>query len=421
MFKFIHAADVHLDSPLRGLSAYEDAPIDVIRSASRRAFEKLVRLALDEQVAFVLLAGDLFDGSWNDFQSAMFLAKQLGRLDKAGVRVFVVLGNHDAQNRMVKKIPFPKNLHLFGSRSAKTEVLDVDDTRVAIHGRSFALSRMTENLAVTYPTAKPGMLNIGLLHTSLDGREGHDTYAPCSVDDLLGRGYQYWALGHVHQQEFVRRDPWIVFPGCLQGRHVRETGAKGCVLVSAEGDQITAVEPVELDVLRWVSCDVSVEGASTHEQVFERVSAALADVVAEAQDRPVAARVHIHGNTPVAATIIDPAFEMDKNVRLQAAGVDPDGLWIEKVEVDVSPAWSLDSVLEGDEPQDELLRRILDVPEQPEAIEGLDDVQRELLKKLNKEMGELDWGQDYDEHLRSLIRDAKLLLIERLLDSGAGS
>ncbi|MDD3473225.1 MAG: DNA repair exonuclease [Syntrophaceae bacterium] len=210
MFKFIHAADIHLDSPLRGLSRYESAPVESIRNACRRAFENLVEFAIAEKVAFVLLAGDLYDGDWKDYSTGIFLSKQMGRLGQHNIPVFAVAGNHDAANRMTKALDNPANMRILSTRKAET--ITLDDLAVAIHGRSFGPQHVDENLAATFDNAKKGMFNIGLLHTSLDGREGHAVYAPCTVNDLRSKRYQYWALGHVHQQEFVSEDPWIVFP-----------------------------------------------------------------------------------------------------------------------------------------------------------------------------------------------------------------
>ncbi len=185
MFKFIHAADVHLDSPLRGLSRYESAPAESIRGACRRAFENLVDLAIEEKVAFVLLAGDLYDGDWKDYSTGIFLSRQVGRLGQHNISVFSVAGNHDAANKITKALDSPANMKIFSHR--KVETLTPDDLPVSIHGRSFGARHIDENLVSSFPVGDKNEFNIGLLHTSLDGREGHAVYAPCSVDDLRSK------------------------------------------------------------------------------------------------------------------------------------------------------------------------------------------------------------------------------------------
>ncbi|MCG8551932.1 MAG: DNA repair exonuclease, partial [Desulfobacterales bacterium] len=198
MFKFIHAADIHLDSPLRGLSRYESAPVEAIRNACRRAFQNLVDLAIEEKAAFVLLAGDLYDGDWKDYSTGIFLSREMGRLNQHNIQVFCVAGNHDAANRMTKSLDTPSNMKMFSA--GKVETVKLEELSVAIHGRSFKKRHVDENLAAGFCSAEKGMFNIGLLHTSLDGRKEHANYAPCSLDDLISKEYQYWALGHIHKQ-----------------------------------------------------------------------------------------------------------------------------------------------------------------------------------------------------------------------------
>ena len=201
--KFLHAADVHLDSPLRGLERYDEAPAAEIRGATRRAFENLVELAITEAVGFVLLAGDLYDADWKDYNTGLFFARQMARLQEAGIQVLVIAGNHDAASQITRALRPPPNVHLFSTRAPETVVLD--RLGVAVHGQGFATRAVTDDLTRAYPPARSDLFNIGLLHTSLDGRPGHEPYAPCTLEGLRSRGYQYWALGHVHQQEVVSR------------------------------------------------------------------------------------------------------------------------------------------------------------------------------------------------------------------------
>lgn len=268
MIKFIHTADIHLDSPLKGLEAHDDAPVQEIRGATRRAFDNLVDLAITEAVDFILIAGDLYDGDWKDYNTGLFFAARMGRLDRAGIDVFIVSGNHDAASQITKTIPLPDNVTVFPFGKPRSVIRD--DLGVIIHGQSYSRRVVTENLARNYPRNNPDYLNIGVLHTSLTGRDGHEPYAPCSPDELASKGYDYWALGHVHQREIVSMAPWIVFPGNLQGRHIRETGAKGATLVTVVEGRITAVDPRELDVLRWADCVVDLSLCETLDEVHDR-------------------------------------------------------------------------------------------------------------------------------------------------------
>jgi DNA repair exonuclease SbcCD nuclease subunit len=260
MMKFVHAADLHLDSPLRGLQRYEGAPVDRMRGATRRALENLIALCLEEEVRLLLLAGDLFDGNWKDYSTGLFFAKQMSRLRQAGIPVVLIRGNHDAASQITRSLQLPDNVVELATRRPETRVFE--ELGIAVHGQGFATRAVSEDLALRYPAAVAGLVNVGLLHTCATGREGHDPYAPCAVETLIAKGYDYWALGHVHRREVLAQDPWIVFAGNLQGRHVKEAGAKGATLVTLAGGRITDVVHRPLDVVRWVICDV--DAAADH-------------------------------------------------------------------------------------------------------------------------------------------------------------
>ena len=238
--RFIHAADIHLDSPLSGLAAYPDAPAAQLRNATRDAFCELINRAIEEQVDFMVIAGDLYDGSWRDHNTGIFFCREMGRLRRAGIAVFVLFGNHDAESEMTRKLELPDNVRCFATQKPQTFTLDT--LGVVLHGQSFRHKETTDNLAAAYPPPVAGYYNIGVLHTALEGHTAHANYAPCSRAELHARGYQYWALGHVH--EFAQWDgpSIIVFPGNLQGRHIRETGRRGAVLVEVDGIGHTTVE-----------------------------------------------------------------------------------------------------------------------------------------------------------------------------------
>lgn len=274
-FSFIHAADLHIDSPLIGLTLKDRTVAERFAQAGRRAVEALIAEAISSKAAFVIIAGDIFDGDWKDVTTGLFFVRAIGALHRAGIPVFMVKGNHDAESVMSRDLPYPDTVTTF--RANKAETITLDALCVALHGRSFP-NRLTAEFVETYPARREGWLNIGVLHTSLDGSRGHEGYAPCSIDDLRRFGYDYWALGHVHAAEIVHRDPWIVFPGNLQGRSVRETGAKGAMRVTVEDGRIVEVAPIVLDAARWVHPSVDLTGAESEAEVM----AASGDAIAAA-------------------------------------------------------------------------------------------------------------------------------------------
>ncbi len=321
MFKFIHAADIHLDSPLRGLSRYESAPVNAIRDACRRAFKNLVDLAIEKKVAFVLLAGDLYDGDWKDYSTGIFLSRQMGRLNQHDIQVFCVAGNHDAANRMTKALDTPSNMKIFSA--GKVETVKLKEFPAAIHGRSFKTRHVDENLAAGFCEAEKGVFNIGLLHTSLDGREGHANYAPCSLDDLISKGYQYWALGHIHKQEIVFENPFIVFSGCIQGRHIRECGPKGCVVVTVEDETVKKIEAIPLDVLRWTQIEIDLTDIEKRRDVLEKIRETIEKKQTSAEDRPLAMRIKLVGATKLSDQLA--AFPEKFEQQIKALGAETAG------------------------------------------------------------------------------------------------
>ncbi|HDR14507.1 MAG TPA: DNA repair exonuclease [Desulfobacteraceae bacterium] len=418
MFKFIHAADVHLDSPLRGLSRYESAPVESLRNACRKAFENLVDLAIEEQVAFVLLAGDLYDGDWKDYSTGIFLSRQVGRLGKNDIRIFAVAGNHDAANRMTRALDTPGNMKMFSS--SRVETVRLNDWDVAIHGRSFGTQKVHTNLAAEFGAAEKGMFNIGLLHTSLDGREGHAPYAPCTPEDLRSKGYQYWALGHVHKQEFVSEDPHIVFPGCIQGRHVRETGAKGCVLVTVEDGSVRETETCSLDVLRWVSCSVDLTDAPDMTEVLELARISISNEIASADGRPVAMRIHFEGSTPISNTLSAYPERFEQRIKALGAEIAGDDLWIERVEIGTVGKLDLKTILAEGGAFGKLLEDINATPADSDEITGLEEVIAGIRQKIPPEAFGDDSRINLDEPrtLDRLVDEARQMLVGRLLTVG---
>lgn len=332
--KFFHAADLHLDAPLRGLSRYEGAPTERIRKAGRGAFDRLVDGCLGHKVDFLLLAGDLFDGSGKDFNTVLYLAKHLGRLKEAGIAVFAVLGNHDAENSLLQARPFPDNVHLFGSTRAET--ISLERLGVAIHGQSYSKRKEKDNLVAKYPPAAPGMFNIGLLHTALTGRSGHESYAPCNEDDLLAHGYQYWALGHVHQRELVRpNNPTILFPGTIQGRHIHESGDKGATLVEVDGKGRCHLQHVSLDLVRWQTIEIKLDTLKTHEDLLEQASQQMESVVNP--DVLTAVRLQLTGQSSQHGSLIAMGPELEQELRVRSLIVDSDALWLERIVINITP------------------------------------------------------------------------------------
>ncbi|SLN75700.1 metallophosphoesterase family protein [Oceanibacterium hippocampi] len=334
-FRFLHAADVHLDSPLRGLSRLEGIAVERIRTATRAALSRMVSIAIEEAVAFVVIAGDLYDGDWRDFRTGLFFAAEMGRLNEAGIAVYLLHGNHDAESQITRQLTLPANVHVFDTR--RPQSFRHGGLDVALHGQSFATRDVTDNLALDYPAPDAGLFNIGVLHTGLGGMGGHANYAPCAIQDLENRGYDYWALGHVHQAAVLREKPHVVFPGNLQGRHIRETGPKGAMLVSVEDGEVSSLETVPCDTVRWALVPVAVDGASSFGAVLDRIGRALDEAVRAAADgRLLACRVVLGGRTEAHPELIVAGEKLLTEAQALALGLGNEVAWVEKVMIETA-------------------------------------------------------------------------------------
>ena len=416
MLRFLHTADIHLDSPLKGLETHEDAPVAEIRGATRRAFDNCIELAIEEAVDFLLIVGDLYDVDWKDYNTGLFFAGRMGKLNRAGIAVFIVSGNHDAVNQITKTMPLPDNVTLFSSK--KPQSIRLDQLGVVIHGQSYASRAVTENLAQQYPQHESGCFNIGLLHTSLTGREGHEEYAPCTLDELKAKGYDYWALGHVHQREIVADDPWIVFPGNIQGRHIRETGAKGATLVTVEDGRITEVKEYELDVLRWAVCHVDLSSCETTNSVYEAVQQAFELELTEANGKPLALRLILTGRCPVHTQLLERTDQWTEQFRGIGAGLG--NVWLEKVKFQTSRTVDLEDIAGADTALTGLLQSIHGLHLDADIFSALVPELVTLQSKLPPEIhvGESPFLQPSPETIAELRSQVQDLLIAQLLQHG---
>jgi DNA repair exonuclease SbcCD nuclease subunit len=419
MFRFIHAADVHLDSPLHKLGTYEGIPIDQFRQATRRAFENLVQLAISKKVSFILIAGDLYDGNWKDYNTGLYLTAQMKRLHDADIQVFIVGGNHDAASRITRVLRFPKNVTLFSA--SKPETFCLDDFNVAVHGQGFATLAVKKDLSKNYPQAVAGYYNIGLLHTCATGREGHENYAPCSVEGLQSMGYDYWALGHVHTYEVLSENPPIIFSGNIQGRHVKETGPKGCVLVTVDDDGRTDKEFVPLDVVRWEVLHLDATLSASGYEIIDRLSSQIEGLIEANSGMPMALRVLLKGETIATNEILSDTERWINEIRSCAIDAGEGQVWVEKVKFDLRLPVSDKPPEEPEGAIGELLLVFEELRSDKKAqlrlFEELSDLQRKLPRELQMNPEGAEPG---DQGLIDLLDHAQQSLMKRLLKRGLG-
>jgi DNA repair exonuclease SbcCD nuclease subunit len=279
-FKFVHAADLHLDTPFRGVPAGSGLT-GTFQQATFRAFSRIVDVCLREHVAFLLLAGDLFDAKDRSVRARLALRRELDRLDVAGIQTFIVHGNHDPLSGDTGALGLPDSVKVFGADWEEVEVRREGRVLCRVQGVSYPEAEMRENLSARFRRTAPDF-TVGLLHANLGGVEGHANYAPCTVEELGARGLDYWALGHVHTRaEYPLVGGGVaVYPGNPQGRHVNEPGERGCVLVEVEEGR-TRRRFVPVDRVRWHRLEVGLTGLGSLDglvaAVTEQVDASCPD------------------------------------------------------------------------------------------------------------------------------------------------
>jgi DNA repair exonuclease SbcCD nuclease subunit len=377
--KFVHAADIHLDSPMKGLAPYPGAPVEAICGATRQAFESLIDLCLNEEADLLVIAGDVYDGDWKDFGTGLYLRSQLARLRESEIEVVMIHGNHDAASVITRNLSLP-GIHVLSDQAPGSVVLE--KLGIVVHGQSFPTRAVTENLAAAYPEPMSGYFNIGVLHTALGGYAEHDNYAPCQLDELINHGYGYWALGHVHQPSIVHADPPIVFAGVLQGRHIKEAGPKGATLVSVVDGEVK-VEQRTLDHVRWERVRVDVGDTDTEADILEQVTSALNTANAGAEERVLACRIEVDGATPNHALVMRDRERLDSEVRALATELGPGQAWVERI------LWATEaprSQVVNDDAVGETLRLLRETAADETALAELAESLKSLAVKLPAEV-----------------------------------
>jgi DNA repair exonuclease SbcCD nuclease subunit len=335
-FRFLHTADLHLDSPLKSLALRDPELKDLIGGATRKALQRMVDVCLAERVDAFVIAGDLYDGDLKSMATGLFLGRELKRLSDAGIRTFLIRGNHDAQSVVTKELEWPALVHVFDHRGTPVELAEGS---VVVHGVSFAKSDAPESLLPRFHPPVAGAYNIGLLHTSLGGSPGHDVYSPTSVNDLKRHGFDYWALGHIHARTVHSEAPAIVMPGMPQGRDINEAGPKSATLVTVDPRGKTALSavPTASAVFERVTLDVTdladkADLARRFDRVLETAARAIG---ARAGEVTLVARVKLTG-----VTALSNLLRRDADVILneaKAAGERVGAVAIESVGVETRP------------------------------------------------------------------------------------
>ena len=429
-FRFVHAADLHLDTPFEGLAARDARIARLLQDASLEAFDQVVDLALARQAAFVLLAGDIYDGADRDVRAQLRLLAGLRRLEQAGIETFIVHGNHDPVGGWSAIRDWPDGVHVFGAESVASHVVRRDGRDLArVYGISYARPDVSDNLALRFARQEGPGLHVGLLHCNLGSVADHAAYAPCSLDDLRRAGMDYWALGHIHKHCIPQpAQPCVVYPGNTQGRSPKpsECGPKGAVVVEADESGVRRVEFAPVDRTRFVPLTVDISAAADVGQLRQLLLDAAASAAADNAGRALLLRGVLVGSGELHADLARSEVVRSLLMALQdeQGEDDPPRYW-EGLRDQTQPELNLDAIRGRGDLLDEVLRLSDELSGDPERLRAFLAEHLGAMERLPGPLrqsappagaappGELELLGDGE-----LLERARLLALERLAQGG---
>jgi DNA repair exonuclease SbcCD nuclease subunit len=419
-FSFVHAGDLHLDSPFRGITAKAPSVAGALRTATFAAFESLVRLCLDEDVLFLLIAGDVYDSADRSVRAQLSFRDGLKVLAERGVRTFLVHGNHDPLDGWSSSIEWPEGVTVFGGENVSTSIVKSGGVRLAaISGISYPRAVEHRHLANLFRAGNPGIFQVALMHANCGGNTLHEAYAPCRLSDLMGKGFDYWALGHVHERAVLSDRPLVVYPGNIQGLNIRETGPRGCSLVRVDSSGQATVTFRPLDAVRWLTGEVSIAGLETIDALDDRIAEAVEALSAEADGRPTIARLSLTGRGALSSGlrkegVVDDFLERARDIGLAASPF----TWLEEIVVDCLPEVNLEERARVDD----FLGQVLLLARETEGVVAAADeeggIPEELLAAFDELYGHHRASKHLDlltpANLRALLAQAQILSLDLL-------
>jgi len=369
MFRFIHCADLHLDSPFRGVAGDSPTLGKLLVRAQFDAFERVASLAIGEKVDAVVIAGDAFDTVEQSLAAKLQFERQLARLDEAGIRTFYVCGNHDPLPA-ARNLRLPPGCHRFGP-DPETVPVEKDGVLLAtVTGVSYPAADVRENLARRFPPPPPGVPAVAVLHCNAGNNADHLPYAPASIDDLTGGAFTYWALGHVHRRLVLREQrPAIVYPGCLQGTEIRETGAHGCALVTLDDAGRTEIDWRDTDLVRYCQEQLDLSDCELEQDAAAAIFDAARNCGLRQEGRQAILRLTLTGRPACGEKLRQPekSAELTATVREQL-DAEKIAVWLERLIPAMTPAYDLERLAAGDDFPAELVRRAGELAAHPEKL-----------------------------------------------------
>ena len=416
-FSFIHCADLHLDSPFEGIHDVDPQVARVLRHSTFNSFERIVFLAIEREVDFIVIAGDVYDSADQSLRAQIRFHDFLKRASEAGIQCFLIHGNHDPLNSWDAKLDLPLNCHRFGGDSVtKLTATRNGDPLADIYGISFPTRDVNENIAVQFSRDGDAPFAIGVLHCNLGGDPNHDNYAPCNIDDLQRANMDYWALGHVHTRNVVSpQDPCVVYPGNIQGRSVRETGERGCYLVRVDHKFVIDLEFLPTDVVRWFGPDdasLDVKNIDSFDLLLTELTEVRERLRSKADGRASIARIRLVGRSELHAQLLSLEVDRDLLGPLREDECDrPDSVWTESIQIATQPVIDI----EQRRTVDDFVGDFLSIAHELRSNKNHDAVREMLLARTESQKVASAIDEFSDDELLEILDEAQLLGLDHLL------
>ncbi len=377
-FRFVHAADLHIDSPFAGVGDADNRVATRLREATYEAFQNLVDLCINQNADFLVIAGDVYNGADRSVRAQLRFRDGLSKLAEAGIQSFVVHGNHDPLDGWQSSISWPEGVHIFGVTPEWKNFEKNGEFVAAVQGMSYPTREVTDNLAVQFNPPESGKIfAIGLLHANVGANSVHSNYAPCTVEDLSKLGIDYWALGHVHTRQTLKRAaPVIAYPGNTQGRHPNETGARGALVVDVDSSGVSRGEFVPLDVVRWDRAEVDISNIETIDSLDSAIQQATDNLSAQAEERDVVCRLNIVGRGPLHEQLAagDAVDDLLDSVRSAWSSGGSPWVWVERIVDSTRPAIDIEFRAKQDDFLGATLKRALLSSTESDEINRLTEI-----------------------------------------------
>lgn len=418
---FVHAADLHLDSPFAGISGIDQELGERLSKATFQAYEAIIELCMDKEVDFLLIAGDVYDSADKSLYAQVRFIEGLRKLETAGIQVFICHGNHDPLDGWSASLKWPTNVHIMrGDEAEAVKFKKEGETAAFIVGMSYPTRHIMRNLVKEFPKKEENWpFTIGLLHCSVGNNPEHDPYAPCTLQDLKELGYDYWALGHIHTPSIVCNEaPVVIYPGNPQGRHPGETGARGCYYVevlsggtSSEGAISTSF--VETDSVRWHIREISIEGLKKEGELIESLQNHLEDIRESSGERSAICRLILKGRGTLHRSLREAGF-LDDLLRLLREGeiCSRQFVWVERIEDETLFPAERELLLKREDFVGDLVKIAEGLKTDEKSLEEF----REALAPLfNSRQGRKLIDRVDEKEINDLIQRAENLLLDALL------